>query len=279
MKKIVIIPGGFHPYHAGHKALYDASRVAFPSADIYVAATADTSTRPFPFEIKQKLAKLSGIPAHRFIQVKSPFKAEEITQHYDPNETQLIFVRSEKDRDEPPRPGGVKKDGTQAYLQPYKRTGLQPMNKHGYMAYLPVAQFGPGMTSATEIRAKWPEMTPSQKSNLIKTIYPGAAGNASAINKLIEIFDSVLEIKTTVEAIGPDSIFSTDSERSLVTDLTTHLSSLVASIKDKDFSQAQALVNNEIRDILNQLAGSDPAAAKDPVSLESDYIEEKSISY
>jgi hypothetical protein len=62
-----------------------------------------------------------------------------------------------------------------------------------------------------------------------------------------------------------------------VTDLTAHLSSLVASIKDKDFSQAQALVNNEIRDILNQLAGSDPAAAKDPVSLESDYIEEKSI--
>jgi hypothetical protein len=147
------------------------------------------------------------------------------------------------------------------------------------MAYLPVAQFGPGMTSATEIRAKWPEMTPSQKGNLIKTIYPGAAGNASAIKKLIEIFDSVLEIKTTVEAIGPDSIFSTDSERSLVTDLTTHLSSLVASIKHKDFSQAQALVNNEIRDILNQLAGSDSAAAKDPVSLESDYIEEKSIGF
>jgi hypothetical protein len=147
------------------------------------------------------------------------------------------------------------------------------------MAYLPVAQFGPGMTSATEIRAKWPEMTPSQKGNLIKTIYPGAAGNASAIKKLIEIFDSVLEIKTTVEAIGPDSIFSTDSERSLVTDLTAHLSSLVASIKDKDFSQAQALVNNEIRDILNQLAGSDTAVAKDPVSLESDYIEEKSIGF
>jgi hypothetical protein len=279
MKKLVIMPGGFHPWHAGHTALYHAAEAAFPSADVFVAATADTATRPFPFNLKKMLAQAAGVPANRFIQVKSPFSAEEITQIYDPADTQLIFVRSEKDRDQNPRPGGVKKNGEPAYLQPYKRTGLAPMSQHGYMAYLPVAQFGPGMTSATEIRAKWPEMTPSQKGNLIKTIYPGAAGNASAIKKLIEIFDSVLEIKTTVEAIGPDSIFSTDSERSLVTDLTTHLSSLVASIKHKDFSQAQALVNNEIRDILNQLAGSDSAAAKDPVSLESDYIEEKSIGF
>jgi hypothetical protein len=278
MKKLVIMPGGFHPWHAGHTALYHAAQAAFPSADVFVAATADTASRPFPFNLKKMLAQAAGVPANRFIQVKSPFGAQEITQIYDPADTQLIFVRSEKDSDQQPRPGGVKKNGEPAYLQPYKRTGLAPMSQHGYMAYLPVAQFGPGMTSATEIRAKWPEMTPGQKGNLIKTIYPGAAGNASAINKLIEIFDSVLEIKTTVEAIGPDSIFSTDSERSLVTDLTTHLSSLVASIKDKDFSQAQALVNNEIRDILNQLAGSDSAAAKDPVSLESDYIEEKSIS-
>ena len=279
MKKLVIMPGGFHPWHAGHTALYHAAEAAFPSADVFVAATADTATRPFPFNLKKMLAQAAGVPANRFIQVKSPFSAEEITQIYDPADTQLIFVRSEKDRDQNPRPGGVKKNGEPAYLQPYKRTGLAPMSQHGYMAYLPVAQFGPGMTSATEIRAKWPEMTPSQKGNLIKTIYPGAAGNASAIKKLIEIFDSVLEIKTTVEAIGPDSIFSTDSERSLVTDLTAHLSSLVASIKDKDFSQAQALVNNEIRDILNQLAGSDTAVAKDPVSLESDYIEEKSIGF
>jgi hypothetical protein len=277
MKKLVIMPGGFHPWHAGHTALYHAAQAAFPSADVFVAATADTATRPFPFNLKKMLAQAAGVPANRFIQVKSPFKAEEITQIYDPADTQLIFVRSEKDRDQQPRPGGVKKNGEPAYLQPYKRTGLAPMSQHGYMAYLPVAQFGPGMTSATEIRAKWPEMTPDQKGNLIKTIYPAAASNPSAASKLIEIFDSVLEIKTTVEAIGPDSIFSTDSERSLVTDLTAHLSSLVACIKDKDFSQAQALVNNEIRDILNQLSGSDAAAAKDPVSLESDYIEEKSI--
>jgi len=190
MKKLVIMPGGFHPFHAGHMALYNAAREAFPTADIYVAATADTSARPFPFPVKQKLAKLAGVPAHRFIQVKSPFRAEEITQHYSPNETQLIFVRSEKDRDEQPKPGGVKKDGTPAYLQPYKRNGLQPMSKHGYMAYLPVVQFGNGMTSATEIRAKWPTMNPDQKANLVHALYPATQGNDKLTGVTVQLIDA-----------------------------------------------------------------------------------------
>jgi hypothetical protein len=189
MKKLVIIPGGFHPFHTGHKALYDAARAAFPSADIYVAATADTSTRPFPFAIKEKLAQLAGVPTHRFIQVKSPFQAKEITQHYDPNETQLIFVRSEKDQDQQPRAGGVKKDGTPGYLQPYKRNGMEPMSKHGYMAYLPVVQFGPGMTSATEIRAKWPGMTAEEKIKLVNQLYPATVGNDRLSNVTVKLLD------------------------------------------------------------------------------------------
>ncbi len=192
MKKLVIIPGGFHPLHAGHKALYDAARAAFPSADIYMAATADTSTRPFPFEVKKKLARIAGISAHRFIQVKSPFRAQEITQMYDPNETQLIFVRSDKDRDQQPQAGGVKKDGTASYLQPYKRTGLEPMSKHGYMAYLPTVQFGPGMTSATEIRAKWPGMTPEQKISLVNQLYPDTQSKEPLAGVIVKMFDEVI---------------------------------------------------------------------------------------
>ena len=199
MKKLVIIPGGFHPYHAGHKALYDAAREAFPSAEVYVAATDDTTGRPFPFKTKKFLAQQAGIPGNRFIQVKSPFSAEEITQHFDPNETQLIFVRSEKDRDQRPQPGqpgqiitrGPRK-GLAPYLQPYRRNGLEPMKDHAYMTYLPTVQFGPGMTSATEIRAKWPGMDEKQKSALVQVLYPLTAGNDAKVAKIVEILDTVM---------------------------------------------------------------------------------------
>jgi hypothetical protein len=146
------MPGGFHPFHAGHLALYQSAQRAFPDADVYVAATNDTSARPFPFAVKEKLAQLAGVEPGHFVQVKSPFRAEEITSQFDPASDVLIFVRSEKDSTKPPQAGGNKKDGSPAYLQPLigaKR--LEPFARHAYMAYLPTVEFGPGMTSATEI--------------------------------------------------------------------------------------------------------------------------------
>lgn len=207
MKKIVIMPGGFHPFHAGHMALYNAAREAFPSADVFVAATDDVSNRPFPFKTKKFLAQQAGVPGNRFIRVKSPFRAEEITQMYDPNTTQLIFVRSEKDAAKPPQAGGVKKNGEPSYLQPYKRNGLQPFGQHAYMAYLPTVQFGPGMSSATEIRAKWPEMSPEEKISLVKVLYPTTADRDAAAGKIVAILDQVLgesleEIAPALAAMG-----------------------------------------------------------------------------
>ena len=154
MTTVVIMPGGFHPFHAGHMSLYNSARRVFPNAEVFVAATNDTSARPFPFAVKEKLAKLAGVEPGHFVQVKSPFRAEEITSKFDPNKDTLIFVRSEKDQNSPPKPGGVKKDGSPSYLQPLlgaKR--LEPFAKHAYIAYLPTVEFGPGMTSATQIRS------------------------------------------------------------------------------------------------------------------------------
>lgn len=172
--------------------MYDAALEAFPSADVFVAATADTSARPFPFTVKKFLARQAGVPANRFIQVKSPFRAEEITQMYDPDTTQLIFVRSEKDRMKPPQSGGTKRDGTPAYLQPYRRGKTLPMSQHGYMVYLPTVQFGPGMTSATEIRAKWPEMSGEEKISLVKSMYPSTAANDAAADKIVAMLDEII---------------------------------------------------------------------------------------
>lgn len=170
-KIVVIMPGGFHPFHTGHLSLYSSAVRAFPGADVYVAATNDTKARPFPFEIKKELATIAGVPEGHFIQVKSPFQSKEITSQYDPNTTALVFVRSEKDRNEAPQAGGVKKDGSPSYLQPIT-TNLKPMSQHGYMAYLPTVEFAGGITSATQIRDAWTRGDAKAHEQIAKTLYP-----------------------------------------------------------------------------------------------------------
>lgn len=283
MKKLVIMPGGFHPWHAGHTSLYQSAQEVFPKADVFVAATADTSTRPFPFKLKKMLAQAAGVPAHRFIQVKSPFRAEEITQAYDPNDTILIFVRSAKDMTTQPQPGGIKKNGEPSYLQPYKRNGLEPMSKHAYIAYLPVAQFGPGMTSATEIRAKWPEMDEQEKIGLVKGIYPTAQSNPAAL-KLVEILDSVLG--SSIEEDLAQRVIP-GNEQNLMANLSGELKHLVELLKNGQYIEAQQLLTGEIAARMYDLTQTDrPLDNKteytelSPINAEygaTDYVEEKSI--
>lgn len=250
LKKLVVIPGGFHPFHAGHKALYDAAVEAFPRADVYIAATDDQAARPFPFKLKQQLAQIAGIPKHRFIQVKSPFRPQEITQHYDPADTQLIFVRSDKDSGVTPLPGGVKKDGSRAYLQPLNRRNPEPMTQHGFMTYLPTVSFGPGMSSATEIRAKWPTMSDGERTNLVKSLYGDSS--PAIVNKAKEIFSTVLGDKTlaTVDEtiivnkgdtvdILPKGGMGTHSETSLQNNLGNKLRSLADMLDSGKYEELE----------------------------------------
>jgi hypothetical protein len=196
MKQLVIIPGGFHPFHAGHLALYQSALQAFPGADVKVAATNDTSNRPFPFRLKEKLAQLAGVPPGDFYQVKSPFRAEEITRNYDPADTQLIFVRSEKDAAKPPQAGGTKKDGNPSYLQPVSDR-MAPMTQHAYMAYLPTVTFGPGMRSATEIRTAWPELDERRRMALVMSLYPNTQKNPKLANTVVKMLDTAMGAELT----------------------------------------------------------------------------------
>jgi hypothetical protein len=193
-KTVVVMPGGFHPFHTGHMSLYNAAVKAFPGADVYVAATNDTSARPLPFETKAKLANFAGVPAGHFVQVKSPFQAKEITQNYDPNTTALVFVRSEKDRNEPPQAGTIKRDGSPSYLQPISKN-LAPMSQHGYMAYLPTIEFkagNSGITSASEIRAMWPTASEEQRNQLVQDLYPRIASNPQMVAQVVQLLDTAL---------------------------------------------------------------------------------------
>jgi len=303
MKKLVIMPGGFHPFHAGHLALYNSALQAFPDADVYVAATADTSERPFPFEIKQKLARAAGVPADRFVQVKSPFQAREIVANYDPQDTQLIFVRSDKDRDSQPRPGGNKKDGSPSYLQPYSERESLPLAQRGYMAYLPTVEFGSGMKSATEIRRQWPNMSDDDKINLVQSMYSTAAKNPKLAKNVVAMLDTVLNPMqenqgwaATLEAdIRPAGGLGTWSEDSLRARLVEKLQAITAMMRSRDYTgvayawndpatraMIQALADLDRKTVTDSMVAGTPAVGGMTATYQArenqpnlDYIEEK----
>ena len=300
MKKLVIIPGGFHPFHAGHMSLYNSAKQAFPSADVFVAsAEPKEDTRPFPFQLKKQLASLAGVPANRFIQVKSPFKAEEITQMYDPDNTVLIFARSEKDRAETEKMGSrTKADGTPGYFQMLPARNREPMRRAGYLALLPTTEFADGMTSATEIRNKWPSMDSEQKTALINALYPRAQG--AMLDKVIEIFDTVIGTNTVKEATlvptesGVDIVvdgLGTFDEDTLVSGVKRGLAGVLSMLEQRNYSQVQyVLQRSSLVNRINALAqyerfmrkqGNRPLAKDRPVDISNedsttqDYIEEE----
>ena len=209
MKQLVVISGGFHPFHAGHMALYTAAKEAFPDAQIVIGATNAQKDRPFPFKIKQKLAQVSGVPPKDFVEVSRQFSAEDpaiASRVKNPNDTILIFARSEKDKNEPPMPakpdpvtgklplvtrGPNKGKPISNYLQYFagNEDNLQPMTQHAYMAYLPTVEFGPGITSASEIRAAWPTLNDKRKTAMVMSLYPATKKNSKLANNVKELLD------------------------------------------------------------------------------------------
>jgi len=295
MKTLVIMPGGFHPFHAGHMALYQSALDAFPGADVYVAATNDTSARPFPFEIKEQLARLAGVPLGRFVQVKSPFQAREITANYDPEDTTLIFVRSTKDQNKPPQPGGVKKDGSASYLQPLGDQ-TEPMSKHAYMTYLPTVEFADGMTSATEIRERWPEMSAEDKANIVNEMYPRTQNNDRLTGTVVRMLDAAIQPGGVTEAtlvndpergveIRPDGGLGSYTPDTLKRTVEQHIIRALEHLKNGDFDKVDYMlyqwgVLQSKVDALRKYAdfmrqqGRRPIARGREIDIGEDYVEE-----
>ena len=66
------------------------------------------------------------------------------------------------------------------------------MSQHGYMAYLPTVEFGPGMTSATEIRGAWPQLNDKRKTALVMSLYPTTQSNPKLAATVVKMLDTAI---------------------------------------------------------------------------------------
>jgi hypothetical protein len=60
------------------------------------------------------------------------------------------------------------------------------------MAYLPTVEFGPGMTSATQIRAAWPTLNERRKTALVMSLYPRTQTNPKLAQTVVKLLDTAM---------------------------------------------------------------------------------------
>ena len=176
---IAIYPGRFQPFGKHHAAAFKWLQKEFGQANAYIVTSdkVDPPKSPFSFEDKKDIITQYGFD--HVIQVKNPYKAEELMKDFDPEDTAVVFMVGEKDMQEDPRfKIGTKKDGSPSYFQIYKdnKSNLQGFDKHGYLITAPHVSInipGYGEMSGTELRNVLGDKSISreEKSKVFKDIF------------------------------------------------------------------------------------------------------------
>lgn len=181
-KKIfVIYPGRFHPWHKGHKGVYNYLTTKYGGNDVYITTTdkVELPKSPFTFEEKVKMMTLTGVPLNKIIKVAQNYNLQNLVGKIpiDINRDSIIFAVSEKDMAEDPRFSKfTKKDGSPSYLQPLpkKLDKLAPAITHGYIDTVPTTDFtvlGMPARSASQLRAQYTTLSPQQRKEFIKDLF------------------------------------------------------------------------------------------------------------
>ena len=181
-KKIfVIYPGRFHPFHKGHKGVYNYLSSKYGGNDVYITTTdvVELPKSPFSFDEKAKMMNLTGVPVNKIIKVKNNYNLQSVSSQIPINveRDSIIFAVSQKDMAEDPRfKNFVKKDGSPSYLQPMPKneSKLEPAIKHGYLITVPTTDFtvlGLPARSASQLRSQYSTLKPEQQKAFIVDLF------------------------------------------------------------------------------------------------------------
>jgi len=180
-KLFVIYPGRFHPWHKGHKGVFDYLSTKYGGNEVYITTTdkVELPKSPFTFDEKAKMMVLTGIPLNKIIKVVQNYNVQNLVGKIpiDINRDSIIFVVSEKDMAEDPRFSKfTKKDGSPTYLQPIPKnlTKLQPAITHGYIDTVPTTDFtvlGMPARSASQLRTQYTNLTSQNRKEFIKDLF------------------------------------------------------------------------------------------------------------
>ena len=139
-KVIALYPGRFQPFGKHHAATFKWLQDKFGKENTFIVTSdkVEMPKSPLSFSEKQEIVSKYGL-GDSIVQVKNPYKAEEVTVNYDPETTALVFMVGQKDMLEDPRFSmKPKKDGSPSYFKKYEPgKPMENLTKHGYLIVAP----------------------------------------------------------------------------------------------------------------------------------------------
>ena len=276
MKVFVIYPGRFHPWHLGHKGVYDWLVSKFGGDKVFVTMTGvtDPIKSPFSFEERKKMMVVTGVPSDNIIQVTNNYNLSSISPSIpiDVEKDAVFFSISQKDMTEEPRfRSFTKKDGTPSYLQllPTDTSKIEPAVKHGYLITVPTGKFsvlGKEMNSASELRSLYVGLDGVSKESFVRDLF------GSSNSELKRVFDSKLGgLRESIEKLVRQLLredFDQDIAR-----LVKKRDTLDYEVERVRVKKAEAALRTHIDNMKNiESTGGDVAESKKQLSvLKKDY--------
>jgi hypothetical protein len=201
---IALYPGRFQPFGKHHAEAFKWLENQFGAQNCYIVTSnvVDPVKSPFSFKDKHDIISNYGF-ADRLVQVKNPYKAEEITAHLKPEDTALVFMVGAKDMKEDPRfKIGTKKDGNPSYFQEYDKhkSNLKGFDKHGYLVVAPHVSMnvpGYGEMSGTTLRSALGDKSVSRDQRV--KLFKAAFGwyNEKTAKMIFDRLEGITESKSS----------------------------------------------------------------------------------
>lgn len=187
MQVVISYPGRFQPFCIHHAKAYYFLCSMFGKDNVYIVTTNNTSLPDSPLNFIDKKEYISKyVPNSNIVQVKSPYKAEELLSRFDLNNTISIFAYSYKDSG---RIAYNNVDGTPGYFKPFTIIeDCNPASKNGYILVLPQYHIKTKMGPISGTNVRW------TIRNVIKS-NPTSLENISLFRKMMGWYDKELYIK------------------------------------------------------------------------------------
>ena len=201
---VAIYPGRFQPMGKHHAKTFKWLQSKFKNAYVGTSGKVSLPKSPFSFAEKKKIINSHGIS--NVVQVKNPYKAEEILKKFDPETTAAVFMVGKKDAS---RLGGK-------FFRPWKGKAEVGYKEGAYTIIAPHVSLnvsGYGEMSGTTIRTALGDKTleKSDKIKLFKGIFGHTKNYDLIVNKLEKLNETIERFCSDInisEIIAESSTFA-----------------------------------------------------------------------